>query len=36
MKEHVKILEGLSKIDTSHLTSKEFKAMITKILDELG
>ena len=36
MKEQGKILEGLSKVETSRLPSKEFKAMTTKMLDELG
>lgn len=36
MKEQGKILERLSKVETSSLPSKEFKAMIIKILDELG
>lgn len=36
MKEQGKILEGLSKVETSRLPSEEFKAMIIKMLNELG
>ena len=36
MKEQGKILEGLSKVETSSLPSKDFKAMIIKKLNEFG